>query len=221
MCFSATASFTASAALLGVGSLTWRSARQRSERPFAAIPLLFALQQLIEGVVWLTFRYQAPALNVWMTYAYVFFSHMLWPVLVPVAVLLLEPPGRRRRTLAAFVAAGSLVSGWLLYQVLAFGVVSQPVGQHIEYLAPHIFAVVTMLLYLVSTTLSLLFSTQRMAKVFGLLALLSFAVAYAVYTTWFISVWCYFAAMLSAVVLLYFKQESLASGLGRFQIFRT
>ncbi|WP_367846917.1 DUF6629 family protein [Rhodoferax sp. WC2427] len=215
MCFSATASFTASVFLAGVGSVTWTQARTPGERPFAAIPLLFALQQAIEGVIWLTFRYQAPALNVGLTYAYVFFSHVLWPVFVPVAVLLLEPPGRRRRTLVVFVLAGSVASAWLLYQVLVYGVVSQPLGQHIAYLAPHFFAVVTMLLYVVSTTVSLLLSTQRMARVFGGLALLSLAVAYGVYSTWFISVWCYLAAMLSGVVLLHFKGQALLQRWGQ------
>ena len=61
-----------------------------------------------------------------------------------------------------------------------------------------------MTLYLVSTALSPFLSTHRMVKVFGLLALLSFGAAYAFYATWFISVWCFFAALLSAVVFLHF-----------------
>ena len=40
--------------------------------------------------------------------------------------------------------------------------------------------------------------------VFGVLALLSFGAAYAFYATWFISVWCFFAALLSAVIYLHF-----------------
>ena len=63
MCFSATASFTAGVLLLGAGALTVRSARSPRELPLAAIPRLFSIQQLIEGVVWLTFRYEAPLLN--------------------------------------------------------------------------------------------------------------------------------------------------------------
>ena len=59
MCFSATASFSAGTLLIGVGTLTLRSAlaaRQRRALPFAAIPMLFAAQQLIEGVAWVVFR---------------------------------------------------------------------------------------------------------------------------------------------------------------------
>ena len=58
MCFSASASFSAAALLLGIGALTLRSAlatRQPRALLFAAIPILFAIQQLIEGVIWLTF----------------------------------------------------------------------------------------------------------------------------------------------------------------------
>ena len=202
MCFSATASFSAGALLLGIGTLTLRSAlaaHQQRELPFAAIPLLFATQQLIEGVIWLTFRVDAPLLNSALTHVYTFFSHVLWPVYVPVAVLLMEPAGWRRRGLIAFVAAGAAVGAYLLYVLVAFPIVSRPTGQHIEYVSPHFFAAVTMTLYLLSTALSPLLSTHRMVVVFGALALLSFGAAYTFYATWFISVWCFFAALLSAI----------------------
>lgn len=204
MCFSATASFSAGAFLLGVGTLTLKSARRPRELAFAAIPLLFAVQQLSEGVIWLTFRHEAPLLNAIMTHVYSFFSHVLWPVYVPVAVLLIEPPGWRRRALLLFVAAGFAVGAYLLYFLVALPTVSRPVGDHIEYVSPHFFAAAAITLYLMSTTLSQFLSTHRTVKVFGGLALLSFAAAYFFYATWFISVWCFFAALLSAVVYLHF-----------------
>ncbi len=215
MCFSATASFSAGALLLGLGALTMRAAlatHQRRELPFAAIPLLFAIQQLIEGVIWLTFRVDAPLLNSVMTHVYSFFSHVLWPVYVPVAVLLLEPTGWRRRALFAFVAAGVAVGAYLLYILLAFPVVSRPTGQHVEYVSPHFFAAATMTLYLMSTALSPVLSTHPMVRVFGVLALLSFGAAYTFYATWFISVWCFFAALLSAVIYLHFAWRGASRG---------
>lgn len=207
MCFSATASFSAAALLLGIGALTFRSALatgQSRSLPFAAIPILFAMQQLIEGVIWLTLAEEVTRLNAAMTHAYSFFSHVLWPVYVPVAVLLMEPKGWRRRALTAFVAAGAAVGAYLLYVLVAYPVVSKPTGQHIEYDSPHFFAAATMTLYLLSTAISPLLSTHRWVLVFGALALLSFGAAYAFYATWFISVWCFFAALLSAVVYLHF-----------------
>jgi len=63
MCFSATASFVAGTSLSAIGVATIRKAERRSELPFAMIPLLFGIQQLVEGIIWLTFRYDAPVLK--------------------------------------------------------------------------------------------------------------------------------------------------------------
>ena len=204
MCFSATASFSAGTILLGLGTLTLKSTRRPRELMFAAIPLLFAVQQLTERVIWLTFRHDVPLLNMVMTQVYAFFSHVLWPAWIPLAVLLMEAPGRPHRVLLTFVGAGVAVGAYLLYVLVAFPAVSRPTGQHIEYLSPHFFAATVMTLYLLATTVSPLVSTHRMVKVFGALALLSFGAAYYFYATWFISVWCFFAALLSAVIYLHF-----------------
>ena len=54
MCFSATASFTASAVLLPAGTLALRRAYTTDRRYLAlcALPFLFGVQQLMEGFVW-------------------------------------------------------------------------------------------------------------------------------------------------------------------------
>ena len=54
MCFSASASFIAGTSLSAVGVAALRNTKARSEQPLAAIPLLFGIQQLAEGVIWLT-----------------------------------------------------------------------------------------------------------------------------------------------------------------------
>ncbi len=208
MCFSATASFSAGAVLLGIGMLTLKSARRPRELMFAAIPMLFAIQQLIEGVIWLTFSHEAPRVNEVMTVAYSFFSHVLWPVYVPVAVLLIEPRGWRRDALLVFVVAGAAVGGYLLYGLAAFPTVSRATGQHIDYIAPHFFAVTVMTLYLLSTTLSPVLSTFGVVKAFGVLAFLSFVAVYYFYAQWFISVWCFFAALLSSLVYFHLRSRS-------------
>ena len=139
-----------------------------------------------------------------MTPVYSFFSHVLWPAYVPLAVWLIEPPGQRRNLLVVFVAAGFAVAAYLLYILVVFPVVSRPSSQHIEDDSPHFFAVLTMALYLLSTTTSPLLSTHRWVKAFGALSLLAFGAAYYFYAQWFISVWCLFAALLSAVIYLHF-----------------
>jgi hypothetical protein len=205
MCFSSEASFAVGTYLLGVGAMTVRHVRDPREWPFASIPLLFALQQFAEGVVWLTFRHDAPGLHGVMTQVYSFFSHVLWPVCIPLAVLVMEPPGTRRRVLGLLVAVGLGVGSYLLYAMLEYPLVARESGHHIEYLTPPYFLTAATMLYLVATTISLMLSSHRALRLFGQLALVSFALAYGVYQTWFISVWCFFAAVLSTVVLFHFR----------------
>ena len=204
MCYSATASFTAGVALLVVGTVTTRRAGRSNGLAFAAIPLLFGIQQILEGALWLTFPAEAPLWNMVLTYVYSFFSHVLWPIYVPIAVLLIEPAPWRRKVLAAIAVAGAAVGLYLLYFLVRLPLVAQVTGRHIAYLSPHFYAVEAMTLYLLGTCLSSLFSSHRSVRLFGGAAFLSFMAAYAFYATWFISVWCFFAAVLSCIVLLHF-----------------
>lgn len=203
MCFSATASFGSGMLLLAIGTVTLRMARRPAERPYAAIPLLFAAQQLVEGVVWLSFS--GPAwLNFSATQVYSFFSHILWPVYVPLAAWLLEPGGWRRRVLSAFVVIGLAVGAYLLYSLVVEPIQARPVGGHVDYQSPHFYIAASMTLYLLATTVSLLLSSHIWVKVFGALALAASFASYFFYARWFISVWCFFAALLSITIALHF-----------------
>jgi hypothetical protein len=58
MCFSATANFVGGAVVGGIGVATLSQVRQAREVPFAALPLLFGVHQVIEGLVWLSLEGQ-------------------------------------------------------------------------------------------------------------------------------------------------------------------
>jgi hypothetical protein len=210
MCFSATASFTASALLLGLGALTMRQVERRSDWALALIPVLFAIQQAMEGIVWLSLSGQAPGFQVAATQVYSLFSHVLWPIYVPWAVWLAQPPGPRRRILAAFCVAGFAVGLYLLYGMIANPIVAVAVGQHIDYESAHFYLAAVLLLYLAATTVSPMLSGHAWVQRFGLLALIGSAAAYVAYARWFISVWCFFAAMLSVVLFLHVRARSRA-----------
>lgn len=202
MCFSASASFTAGSLLLATGVAARSLARGCAQRVYAGIPLLFGIQQLTEGVVWLSFGWSTPTVNVWATQVYSFFSHVLWPVYVPVAAWMMEPSPARRRLLAWLCAAGFTIAAYLLYSMVSTPIVARPVGGHVDYESPHFYAAVSAGLYLLATTISLLLSTQWRMRLFGALALASAVVAYAAFARWFISVWCFFAGVLSVAVVL-------------------
>lgn len=209
MCFSATASFIAGTSLSVVGVATMKRAATRSELPFATIPLLFGMQQLAEGVIWLTFSHDAPLLKRVMTYLYSGFSHVLWPMYVPFAIGLLEAVRWRKKTILAFEVAGVAVGLYLLYFIIASPVVATVIGSHIVYLSPHFYVIPMMTLYLAATCFSCFFSSHGFVRLFGVLALGSFIAAYIVQVMATVSIWCFFAAILSLLIYLHLRFRDL------------
>jgi len=204
MCFSATASFVAGGALGATGVLTLRQATARRELPFASIPLLFGIQQTIEGVVWLSFG--TPFLNIVATYAYSLFSHVLWPILVPLSVLLIETNPTRKRALRPFSFIGLAVGTYLLYFLVTEPITARIVQNSIAYESPHFYLYPMLALYLLATCASCFFSSHRIVRLFGAVALISAAIAAWFFTATFLSVWCFFAALLSILVYWHFRR---------------
>ena len=204
MCFSATASFVAGTGLCLLGVATLRATRRRAEIPFAAIPLIFGLQQMVEGALWLSFRLDSPQLNQAMTYLFSIFSHVLWPIFVPFAIGLLETVAWRRTVIQCFQGVGLLVGLYLLYQIVEFPVAAVAAA-NIVYVSPHFHKIPVMLLYLAATCVSCFFSSSATIRLFGVLALLLFAAAYGFYAVALFSVWCFFAALLSTIIFVHFQ----------------
>ena len=209
MCFSVTASFVAGTALSAVGAATIPMTSRKVEIPFAMIPLLFGVQQLTEGMIWLSFENRSPLPNAALTFVYSLFSHVFWPIFIPFAVGLLETIPWRKKAVAACQIAGAAVGLYLLYFIVQFPVTSRVLGKHIAYDSPHFYAVEVMILYLVATCASSLFSSSKVIQVFGALSLITFFGAYAIHVATFFSVWCFFAAILSFIVYYYFRQARL------------
>ncbi len=209
MCFSATASFIAGTALSATGAVTLHKAKTKSEIPFASIPLLFGIQQIFEGFVWLSFSFANPIWNSVFSHGFLFFAYILWPVFVPFSVRLLEPDISRKKLLSVFEVAGVLVSLYFLFFLVSHPVVSSVVNKSIVYVLsiPYGFAVTS--LYVLVTCGSLLFSSRKIVNIFGILSAVSFAAAYYFYTVALVSVWCFFAAVLSAVIYFYLTQKAV------------
>ena len=209
MCFSASASFIAGTSLSVVGVAALKRTEGRTELPFATIPLLFGIQQLTEGVIWLTFSHDAPLLKQTMTYLYSGFSHVLWPIYVPFAMGMLEAVRWRKRAIFAFEVAGVAVGLYLLYYMVALPMVAEVIGRHIVYLSPHFYLIPVMVLYLAATCVSCFFSSHGFVRLFGVLVLLSFIVAYVVHFMALVSIWCFFAAILSLLIYLHLRFRDL------------
>ena len=200
MCFSASASFGAGVVLTAIGVATIKKTHQPSQLLFASIPLLFGVQQIAEGVLWLTLpRPEYITLQQVFTYIFLFFAQILWPIWVPIAILLLEKKATRKRIQKISVGAGLLVGAALAYGLLTFHVEAKIIGQHISYLQnypPELRSYGTVL-YALATIAPPFFSHIKRMWVLGVSILISYIVTAIFYEHYILSVWCFFSSIIS------------------------
>lgn len=206
MCFSATASFVTAGMTAVVGIATLGRVNEPREAPLAATPLLFALQQGIEGLLWLDLPLapQGPVAS-GLTFFFLFFANVFWPVYAPTAAWLIETDARRRQFMLVCLAIGVGVGAQMLWSI-----VTRPYGAvvlegHIVYLTGYTPSVALGLAYLAATGLPLVLSSHRTVVALGAVILVGSAVAFAFYWQAFVSVWCFFAAAASLVILGHFE----------------
>lgn len=202
MCFSATASFAAGGALSAAGIAVLRRARTRERIPIASIPLLFGIQQLVEGVVWSTFNGH-PTLHLAATVLFTLFSHVLWPFYIPMAVFLNEPAPTRKKVLKGFVIFGVSISIYMLYYIATGPVLSQIVQNCIYYSIPYSDSFLLLVAYVVATCVSCFISSHKYIRTFGLAVFGGLIISLWYYVYAFYSVWCYFAAILSLIIYVH------------------
>jgi len=206
MCFSATAILVAGGTLAIIGGATLSRAKTKKELPLASIPLLFGIQQIIDGIVWLSFSIQP--LNTIAIYIYAVFSRVFWPVFLPTAVLLIEKNHARKNILRLFSLLGLFVGMFFLYLIFTGPVTARIVNNCIDYSVPYPYTLTILTLYLVATCGACLFSSHRIIKIFGAALLASFIVSGWFYFETLPSVWCFFAAVLSAIIYWYFRKRN-------------
>lgn len=208
MCFSATASFTTAGLLAFSALLGFKKARTHGMRLFALTPFLFAIQQCMEGILWST-QPQSPAYNA-AAYIFLIFASS-WPMLMPGALMILEQDPRRKKMISVFFYFGCVFAAACLLYVATTPMTAQIVGRHIAYS----FAAAgwlawldwTRFLYLALVMLPPLVSSARFMWIFGLGVLATFIATMSWYATHVTSVWCFFAAVLSGLILLIVCQE--------------
>jgi len=210
MCFSATASFTAGFALSALGLATLALAPAPRDRAFAAIPLLFGLQQLTEGALWLALQSDAPVLRSCLTAGFTGFAEVLWPLWAPLAVWLIEPEPRRRQAIALCGAAGVVVAMALLFGLVTDFAPAELRDGHIFYGLAHYnwfrdthLLVPLMALYVLATCVAPLLSSDRLVATFGAAVTASLVATFYAAAEYLVSVWCFFAALLSVLVAVW------------------
>ena len=218
MCFSATASFISGTTLCVIGVATLKQTKGSAEVPFALIPLLFGIQQLIEGVIWLSFSHSTPVLSRVMTYLYSLFSHVLWPIYVPFAIGIMEVVQWRKKALFVLLVLGITVGLFLLYWITVGPLNAEVVSHHIVYVSPHFYSIPVMILYFTATCISCFFSSHRFIRLLGILLVFSLIAAQIAHSVALVSIWCFFAAILSMLVYLHLRIRDSGWGKNKLAI---
>lgn len=207
MCFSADASFIAGAVLLPVGIYSTVQALRHDKRYFlfALLPLIFGMQQLIEGMVWLNWHEHNNFELYQSALEFTFIAFFLWPMYLPLSIYFLEPNQKRKKIIGFFSIVG-LMLGSVIYLPLFYGMDKmhvQVINDSITYniVQPTNLSYLYTLLYIVITIFPMFYCSYKEIKIFGILLLASVICAGFTFFYAFTSTWCFFAAILSVYSL--------------------
>ena len=207
MCFSAGASFGASALLGIAGAVAVTKAKTIPQRFFATIPFVFSVQQLAEGLLWLSIK--NPGLGAgqsFFTYAFLVFAMMVWPVMIPFTIGLLERDAKRKKMMNVLLGIGITVFIGIGCVLLFYPVHVVAAHHHLHYRFDFPLVVKKLvwlfdILYFMATIITPFISSSKRMKWLGIIFLVSYLFAIIFYKGFVVSVWCYFAALLSIVVI--------------------
>ena len=208
MCFSAQADLVGGAVLSVIGVDAVRHVRQRNgQLALAALPVLLAAHQLVEAFVWWGLQGEVNAdVGRAATWIYLLFAFVVLPIYVPLAVLALEPVGRRRLVIAGFLGLGVVVSVVLLAALLSGPPTAELGHHHISYGIglPAGFLVTSA--YVAATCGPMVFSGYHRLFVFGIVNLVAVAILARLAISGFTSLWCGWAAVTAAVIALHLRR---------------
>jgi hypothetical protein len=209
MCFSANASFIAGAALTVVGVASLSQVRKPAQLMFASIPLLFAIQQVCEGFVWLSLSNSA--FYHWhgtAKYAFLIFAQIIWPAWIPLSYLLIERSPKRRKIIRYFLFAGIATTIMLTYRLLFSTAVAQIDGCHISYDigSTKMMLILTGILYLSAIVVAPFLSSWKSAFYLAATNVVSLTVTELFFDAYLVSVWCFFAAVQSVLIFFVMRE---------------
>jgi hypothetical protein len=208
MCFSATASFSAASVIGSAGILTLSRIASMREMPLAGVPLLFAVQQAIEGALWLSLPHAGGGVfAIYLANSFAVVALVVWPVYAPVSAALVERDAARLTVLRLFMILGALFAAYSARDIMIhpYHVVRAP--SSLCYINNSPYPIYALAIYLPATCGGFLISSQRMLQAFGTVIAVGLVAALAFFFADLVSVWCFFAALASSILALYFLRR--------------
>jgi hypothetical protein len=203
MCFSATASFAVGAGLLGPGYVAIKRTQSAGMLAFASTPIVFTFHQIAEGFLWLSLK--NPHFTSWYEpalYSYSFISQPIWPIWAPLTMWLMETDKRRKKILFYFLLLGGASSLYMFYCLVTYHISAVAEHGHIRYFRDFPYLNIMRPINFVTIAITPFLSTLRYTKLVAAAMLGSLIATYFFFTNYLISVWCFFAAILSLLIIL-------------------
>jgi hypothetical protein len=210
MCFSPDADAVVGGIVVVIGVDALRHVREPKQIALASLPLLFGLHQLDEAVVWLGLQgHVSESLQRIATWAYLLFALAALPALVPLAVLAIERSHARRRAIAVMSALGIGVAVALGLSMFNGSVNAAIDGRHIAYdvSALHQGGQITAL-YVLAACGALVLCSYRDIAALGVLNFVAVPVLMWMTVSGFISLWCFWAAIMSVVIDYHLRRRA-------------
>ena len=145
-----------------MGVVTLKKVRHRRELLFAALPMLIAVHQFIEGFVWLGLDgilSSVVAHN--MGAAFMLYAQGLLPFVLPLSVLLFEPDRKSRQRMLPFLVLGGATALYILWALTAYPLQLYVRENSIVYINEATNNTAVALLYVIATCGSLFFRRSR------------------------------------------------------------
>jgi hypothetical protein len=172
----------------------------------AGLPLVLGAHLLIETLVWWQLRGEVPhEVGRVATWLYLLIAMVVVPVLVPLAVMMLEPTRRRRLTIAPFVLLGTAVAVVLLVTMLHGPVTVRLGSYHLAYSIGLHYGIFVVGLYVLATCGSLLMSGYHDIVIFGVANTVAVIVLARFTADGFTSLWCFYAALACGAICLHMR----------------
>jgi hypothetical protein len=210
MCFSPEGDLASGVVVLAIGLDALRHTQRLPVYVAGAtLPVLFGLHQIVESFVWWGLRGDVPAgLGRVAMWVYLLFALVALPVIVPVLLVYTEPMRARRWRYLPFVLLGVVTATVILETMLAGNPGAHLGHYHIAYSIGLRHGIVVIGLYIVATCGPFLVSRSRPFRWFGLANLVAVVVLAQLAADGFTSLWCLYAALVSAMIALHLRLDA-------------
>lgn len=219
MCFSATASFALGSALTATGAVLTYKHRKDQYLFLSLIPLFFGIQQFSEGILWLNTPNQVNgSIAILSKNIFLFFAFIFWPIWIPLSLLRADHNLLRKMAITFSVGIGFALA--TLLGITIPYIAPTPYCFSIQYaFEKEVFSIentilisflnyTSLILYGLATLLPMFISSLKRMKLMGILGAFSAIVILWIDQAFFVSLWCFFAAVFSICLIYVLRTNS-------------